>query len=117
MEFKFLSRYFSNIGFYGWVLQRLSAIIIFLYCIFLFYYIVFCKNLDYYYFVNLIFNERLDSVKVVISVFVINLYIHAWVGLWVILTDYINIISLRFFLQTLINLLFLFSLILLICNL
>ncbi len=106
MDFNPFTRYFSNIGFYGWLLQRISAVVIAVFVI-----------IVYFFFINVIeFNffcfEQHLYVRVLLIFVYFNVVLHTWIGVWIIFTDYIKNLFLRFFLQLLINFLFFLSFIL-----
>ena len=79
-------------GLRDWILQRLSAVMIVAYALWLMATLV-CET-------NLTFAEwhhlfSLASVKIATILFLAALIIHAWIGIWTILTDYVKPILLR----------------------
>ena len=74
-------------GFRDWLLQRISSVILALYCLFVLCYALFYSNLDFYAWQALFANNwmRVFSVLAMLS-----LLVHAWVGIWTVLTDYVK---------------------------
>lgn len=89
-------------GLQEWLIQRVTAVILFFYCIFIFYFFIFNKNINYE-ILNIFFDNI--SVKVFTLISILSLSAHAWVGLWTILTDYVKFFYLRLPIQIIINLL------------
>ncbi len=86
-------------GLKDWLIQRVSAIYLFLYVIFLFGYFLSHPTFDYYKWQDLF---TLTSVQVVTVLALLLLVLHAWVGIWTVTTDYIKCTAIRLSLQTLI---------------
>ena len=83
-------------GAYDWLMQRVSAVVLALYTLFLVGFVLGSSGLDYEQWSGL-FDQlwmRIFSLLALIS-----LGIHAWVGLWTITTDYIKPTALRFIIQ------------------
>jgi succinate dehydrogenase / fumarate reductase, membrane anchor subunit len=74
-------------GVYDWLIQRISALILALYTFFIVGFILTHPQLDYVEWQSLFgqFWVRLFSLLAIIS-----LAAHAWIGLWVVLTDYVT---------------------------
>lgn len=74
-------------GVYDWVVQRVSAVVLALYTLFLAGFILFSSDLDYPTWAALFETTwmRIFSIMAIIS-----LAVHAWVGLWVVATDYLK---------------------------
>lgn len=89
-------------GLQEWLIQRVTAVILFFYCIFIFYFFIFNQNINYE-ILNIFFDNI--SVKVFTLISILSLSAHAWVGLWTILTDYVKFFYLRLPIQIIINLL------------
>ncbi|AMO55801.1 succinate dehydrogenase [Endozoicomonas montiporae] len=77
----------SRSGLYDWMLQRLSAIILAVYTLFIVGYILTNPGLSYAQ-----WSELFTQVWVRIFTFLalLSLVAHAWVGMWTIATDYLN---------------------------
>ena len=77
----------SRSGLYDWMLQRLSAIVLAAYTLFIAGYILTTPELDYGQ-----WRELFSQVWVRIFSFLalLSLITHAWVGMWTIATDYLN---------------------------
>lgn len=86
----------SKSGLRDWVIQRVTAVIIAAYFIFIGAYIVFCANTDFPLWHTLFAHPvmKIFSLLALISV----LY-HAWIGLWIVFTDYVKCAFLRLALQ------------------
>ncbi|MCE8015889.1 succinate dehydrogenase, hydrophobic membrane anchor protein [Halomonas sp. MCCC 1A17488] len=85
----------TNLGRSGlsdWLIQRVSAIILALYTVFIVAYLLFNPGLDYVTWSNLFAQTwmRIFSLLAFIS-----LAGHAWIGLWTVTTDYLKSASLR----------------------
>lgn len=88
-------------GVRDWFLQRVSASLIAAYVFFL---LSFCLI---HYPVNFVTWHVLFQmvwVRIFTILFLLSLFVHAWIGMWVIVTDYIKPFALRLIIQTLINL-------------
>lgn len=86
-------------GLADWLVQRVSAVIIALYLIFLLGYLLFSGPISYGDWHHLFSHT---AMRLFTFLFVLSLVGHAWVGLWTILTDYIKCPVLRATLQVLI---------------
>lgn len=84
-------------GLVDWLLQRLSAIIIGAYTIFLLGYIALHPHMDYVTWTNLFQNELMRVATILV---LIAISVHAYIGLWTVSTDYLTKCSvLRIFFQ------------------
>lgn len=74
-------------GVQDWIIQRVSAVIIGLYVLFIIGFFFTHPNLEYDTWRNLF-----DHTAMVIATFVsvVAIVLHAWVGLWTVITDYIK---------------------------
>ena len=88
-------------GLKDWAVQRVSPVIIALYAFFMLAYVGLHPHLDY-----LTWRELFTPLwmKVFSLLTLVALMLHAYVGLWIVSTDYIHPISLRFSVQILIRL-------------
>ena len=85
-------------GVFDWLMQRVSAVVLALYTLFLAGYLLASPDLGYSQWAGL-FGQlwmRIFSLLALIS-----LGVHAWVGLWTITTDYIKPAMVRFLAQAL----------------
>ncbi|MCE9663573.1 succinate dehydrogenase, hydrophobic membrane anchor protein [Halomonas sp. M5N1S17] len=85
----------TNLGRSGlsdWLIQRVSAVILALYTLFIVAYLLFNPGLDYYTWSGLFAQTwmRIFSLLAFIS-----LAAHAWVGLWTVTTDYMKSTGVR----------------------
>lgn len=84
---------FSRSGLSDWVLQRVSAVILAAYSVFMVGYLLLHPNLDYTTWSGLFENTamRIFSLMAFISIAA-----HAWIGLWTVATDYMKPTAVRF---------------------
>lgn len=85
-------------GFYDWIVQRVSAVLIGAYVIFIVAFILTHQPLIYPVWHSL-FSHLL--MKIATFLVVIAILWHAWIGLWTVFTDYIKCGFLRLFLEIL----------------
>lgn len=93
---------FGKSGLQEWLMQRITAVILMVYCIFIFLFFFTNKNINYE-----ILNVFFDNIIIKLFTFIaiLSLSIHSWIGLWTIVTDYIKYFYLRLPIQIIINLL------------
>ncbi len=84
-------------GLKDWYLQRLSAIILAFYILFILGYIIGHHPIDFPTWYAL-FHHTISKMITVVALFA--LIIHAWVGVWTIITDYVSHKTLRLVLVT-----------------
>ncbi|MFE8069656.1 succinate dehydrogenase, hydrophobic membrane anchor protein [Marinobacteraceae bacterium S3BR75-40.1] len=85
-------------GVYDWMIQRMSALVLAVYTVFLVGFFLANPNLDYATW-NALFNAtwmRIFSLLALVSIGA-----HAWIGLWTVVTDYIKPTAIRFTVQVL----------------
>lgn len=94
----------SKKGFNEWMIQRVSALIIAAYTVFIVSYLALHMPLTYRLWLQLFSSAwvRVSTIVVVIAILW-----HAWIGLWTVFTDYIKHTRLRIMLQVLLCLLLL----------
>lgn len=82
---------FGRSGLSDWLMQRVSAVILALYTVFIVTFLLFNPDLDYYAWSGL-FNTwmRIFSLLAFVA-----LAAHAWIGLWTVTTDYLKSTRLR----------------------
>lgn len=85
-------------GVSDWIIQRVSAVVLALYVIFLLGVFLFAKKVDFLYWKHLF---SCGAVQVFTLFALISLLLHAWVGIWTFLTDYVKCACIRFSLQML----------------
>jgi len=74
-------------GLRDWVIQRISAIFMAFYSIGLILYVVCHRGLSFAEWHSLFSQEWM---KVAAVLFLLSLMLHAWIGIWTILTDYVT---------------------------
>jgi succinate dehydrogenase / fumarate reductase membrane anchor subunit len=92
---------FSSNGLRDWLIQRLSAIVMAVYSIFLFLFFVTHAPVDYAAWVEF-FSHR--AVKIFSLLFLLSLLAHAWIGMWTVFTDYVKITWIRLTLYSIVAL-------------
>ena len=90
-------------GLRDWAFQRISAIIMTIYSLFLIGYILFHAELSFAEWHSLFAH---NGMKIATLLFITSLLFHAWVGMWTIFTDYIK----PFVIRSVLNLLVLLML-------
>lgn len=83
-------------GFFEWIVQRTTAILIGAYTIFLVVFFLMHSPLQYAEWKNLL---DCTAMRVATIVVVAAILWHAWIGLWTVLTDYVKCGYARLFLQ------------------
>lgn len=86
-------------GLKDWLIQRVSAVYLFVYVIFIFGYLIFNSGVDYYKWQDLF---ALISVQVATVLALFFVVLHAWIGIWTVTTDYIKCTVIRLTLQMLV---------------
>ncbi|WP_461519807.1 succinate dehydrogenase, hydrophobic membrane anchor protein [Porticoccus sp.] len=79
---------FSRSGVSDWLLQRVTAVVMAAYTIFITFYLLFTPNLEYSQWVALNSHFCMKTFNVLT---VLSVAIHAWIGLWAVLTDYVTV--------------------------
>jgi len=89
----------SRSGLRDWFVQRVTAIILAAYTLFLLIYVIACSPLTYEAWQGLFLNPwmRIFSFFALLSI-----VFHTWVGVWTIFTDYIKCSCLRLILQVIV---------------
>lgn len=87
---------FGRSGLYDWMVQRAAAVILLVYTLFMLGYLLFNPDLDYVQW-QALFDRTWVSIFTLLAL--ISLGAHAWIGLWIISTDYIKPAGPRFLFQ------------------
>ena len=74
-------------GVQDWVIQRVSALVLTAYFLFIFGYIALNPDLTYTQWSGL---HSLISMKVFSTISLVMLLVHVWIGVWSVLTDYVT---------------------------
>lgn len=87
---------FGKNGLQDWLIQRLTAIFLAAYVIFLFVYFILHPNPSF-----TEWSQLFSSIwmQISTSIILLSLIVHAWIGIWTVITDYIKPVSLRLFVQ------------------
>jgi len=86
----------TSSGLRDWLVQRVTAVILGLYFIFLFIFFAIHPHLNYEQWQNLFANPWM---KIFSFLALLSLAGHSWVGIWTVLTDYIKPIAIRLVLE------------------
>ncbi|MEH6578240.1 MAG: succinate dehydrogenase, hydrophobic membrane anchor protein [Amphritea sp.] len=93
---------FGRSGLYDWMIQRVTAVILLAYTVFMIGYLVVNPDLDYNQ-----WNELFEStaMRIFTLLTLLSMAAHAWIGMWSISTDYIKPTGIRFLFQSVCGLL------------
>ena len=95
-------------GLQDWIIQRITAVILALYVAFLLVYCIVNSNFNFDTW-RMLFMFPL--MKFATFMALLSLLAHAWIGIWTVITDYINPVLARLFIQLLIIIALLFYLV------
>lgn len=87
---------FGRSGLYDWMVQRVTAVIMLAYTLFIVGYLLSHPNLDFSQWQALFENL---AMRIFTLLVVVSFAAHAWIGLWCVTTDYIPMTGLRFVVQ------------------
>jgi len=87
----------SHSGLRDWLIQRISSVIIGTYTLFI---VIYLLNYHPLYFAQWKNLFSMVSMKIATLVVLISILWHAWIGLWTVLTDYVQVTAWRLFLQS-----------------
>lgn len=87
---------FGRSGLYDWLVQRVTALILASYTVFLVVYLAFTPELTYAQWSGLF---ATTSMRIFSLMMLLSLGAHTWIGLWSVSTDYIKPLGLRFVFQ------------------
>ncbi len=86
-------------GFRDWAIQRVTAILMAVYSVVLIAYLLCNPGLSFAEWHGL-FSQ--NWIKVATLLFILSIFYHAWIGVWTVITDYINCFVVRALLNSLI---------------
>jgi succinate dehydrogenase / fumarate reductase, membrane anchor subunit len=89
----------SSSGLRDWIIQRVTAVILAIFVIYLTFFMLTHPHLNYLTWHSL-FAQTWMRVFTLLAI--VSLVLHAWIGLWIVSTDYIKLYTLRFLIQILI---------------
>ena len=92
-----LMKIINNNGIYNWLIQRITAVLLLVYTMFIVLYLLNNPNLNYENWSEL---HAGIAMKVFSLITLISLGAHAWIGLWTVSTDYIKSTGYRCLFQT-----------------
>ncbi|MAZ69900.1 MAG: succinate dehydrogenase, hydrophobic membrane anchor protein [Porticoccus sp.] len=78
---------FSRSGLSDWLLQRVTAVVMAAYTVFITAYLLFNSGLEYSQWLGL---HSHIAMKIFNVLTVLSIAVHAWIGLWAVLTDYVT---------------------------
>lgn len=93
---------FGRSGLYDWMIQRVTAVVLLAFTVFMMGYMLFNPNLDYQQWSELF---RCTTMRIFTLLAILSMAAHAWVGMWSISTDYIKPTGIRFLFQSVCGLL------------
>ena len=88
---------FGRSGLYDWMIQRVSAVVLAAYTVFLIGYLAFGAELTYE-----MWSERFQctAMRIFTLLALLSFAAHVWIGLWSVSTDYIKPTGMRFVFQS-----------------
>jgi len=87
---------FGRSGLYDWMVQRVSAVILAVYVVFMLGYFIINQDVTYAQWSQLF---QSTCVRIFSLLALLSLAAHAWIGLWTISTDYLKPLGIRFAFQ------------------
>jgi succinate dehydrogenase / fumarate reductase membrane anchor subunit len=88
---------FGRSGLYDWMIQRVSAVVLLAYTVFMIGYMLFGSELDYQQWKELF---ECTAMRIFTLLALLSMAAHAWIGMWSISTDYIKPTGIRFLFQS-----------------
>ncbi|UTW04748.1 succinate dehydrogenase, hydrophobic membrane anchor protein [Amphritea atlantica] len=88
---------FGRSGLYDWMIQRVTAVVLLAFTVFMIGYMLFSPNLDYQQWKELF---ECTAMRVFTLMALLSMAAHAWIGMWSISTDYIKPTGIRFLFQS-----------------
>ena len=89
----------TRTGLGDWLVQRVTAVIMAIYIFFLFSFFIFHNELQFFTW-QALFTSTI--IRIFSFLFLLSLLWHAWVGMWIVTTDYLSCSFLRLFAQIII---------------
>lgn len=89
-------------GLRDWLIQRITAIIVGIYTLFLVFYFLAYEPITYNVWYNLFHHLAMKIVTLIVLLCVLW---HAWIGIWTVFTDYVHHRMVRLFLEVIVGLL------------
>ncbi|MGY8861303.1 MAG: succinate dehydrogenase, hydrophobic membrane anchor protein [Pseudomonadales bacterium] len=93
---------FGRSGLYDWLFQRISAVVLASYSVFMVIYLLVNPQLDFAQWDALF---GMTSVRIFSLMALLSLGAHCWIGLWSVSTDYLKPFALRFVFQMVVGVL------------
>ena len=93
---------FGRSGLYDWMMQRVTAVVLASYSIFMVAYVLLSPDLDYNTWKGLFEGT---AMRIFSLLALLSLVAHSWIGMWSISTDYIKPTGIRFVFQSVCGLL------------
>jgi succinate dehydrogenase / fumarate reductase membrane anchor subunit len=93
---------FGRSGLYDWLFQRISAVVLASYSVFMVVYLLVNPQLDFAQWDALF---GMTSVRIFSLMALLSLGAHCWIGLWSVSTDYLKPFALRFVFQMVVGVL------------
>lgn len=90
---------FSSNGLRDWLVQRVSAVILAVYFVFILGFLIAHPNLTYDSWSSLFSNLFMKIMTIIV---LLSLLLHSWVGIWTVLTDYVKPAWLRGLLEVIV---------------
>jgi len=88
---------FGRSGLYDWMIQRVTAVVLLAFTVFMIGYMLLSPNLDYQQWKELF---ECTAMRVFTLMALLSMAAHAWIGMWSISTDYIKPTGIRFLFQS-----------------
>ncbi|SEQ66720.1 succinate dehydrogenase / fumarate reductase membrane anchor subunit [Amphritea atlantica] len=88
---------FGRSGLYDWMIQRVTAVVLLAFTVFMIGYMLFNPDLDYQQWKELF---ECTSMRIFTLMALLSMAAHAWIGMWSISTDYIKPTGIRFLFQS-----------------
>lgn len=83
-------------GLFDWLIQRLTAIILGVYIVFWIFYFSLHSEIQYTQWKALFSGTELRIITLLV---LISLFVHAWIGIWTVITDYLTFWVIRYLAQ------------------
>jgi succinate dehydrogenase / fumarate reductase, membrane anchor subunit len=87
----------SGNGLRDWMIQRVSALILAVYTLFLLPYFIYHHDINYFEWQHFFSST---FVRIFTLLALLSLVLHAWIGVWTIATDYLKPLAIRLIFQT-----------------